>query len=94
MIFGGFRIKDIVSRVIKKNRSDQYALALCCIVKDEDEYLQEWIKYHLKIGVQHFFIYDNESKTPVSDTLKTLGLSQFATVLKIYGKAKQVKATG
>jgi hypothetical protein len=92
MIFGGFQIKDIVGRVIKKNRGDQYVLALCCIVKDEDEYLQEWMEYHLKIGVQHFFIYDNESKKAVSDTLKTLSLSQFATVLRIYGKAKQVKA--
>jgi len=92
IVFGGFRIRDILTKIVQKDRKEMYELALCCIVKDENEYLEEWISYHLKIGVQHFFIYDNESKIPVHKTLETLGLLQYVTVSNIYGKAKQIKA--
>jgi len=45
-------------------------IAICLIIKDENEYLQEWIDYHRSIGIDHFFIYDNESKEPVKDDSK------------------------
>jgi hypothetical protein len=69
-----------------------YNLAICCIVKDENEYLEEWINYHLKTGVQHFYIYDNESSTPIYDTLADLKLLEHVTVTSIEGVAKQVEA--
>jgi hypothetical protein len=72
--------------------SKRYYLAICCIIKDENEYLEEWISYHLKTGVQHFYIYDNESSTPINDTLSELNLLKYATVTRIDGKAKQVEA--
>lgn len=33
--------------------------ALVCIAKDEDEYLIEWIDYHLKLGFTDIFVYQN-----------------------------------
>lgn len=69
-----------------------FTLAICAIVKDENDYLAEWINYHLKTGVQHFFIYDNDSSTPICDTLESLDLLKYATVIKTIGKAMQVKA--
>ena len=36
-------------------------LAVCVIVKDEDLYLREWVAYHALLGVEHFYIYDNDS---------------------------------
>lgn len=45
-------------------------IAICLIIKDENEYLQEWMDYHRKVGVSHFYIYDNNSKVPVSQFLK------------------------
>jgi hypothetical protein len=36
-------------------------LAIVCIVKDEADYLEEWLAYHVALGVDHFFIYDNGS---------------------------------
>ena len=29
------------------------------MLKDETDALVEWIKYHALLGVQHFYIYDN-----------------------------------
>jgi hypothetical protein len=34
-------------------------IALVCIAKNEDPYIQEWIKYNLKLGFDKIFIYQN-----------------------------------
>ncbi|MCM1373071.1 MAG: glycosyltransferase family 92 protein [Bacteroides sp.] len=39
----------------------KYYLAICAISKDEGPYLKEWVEWHLKQGVEKFYIYDNES---------------------------------
>ncbi len=38
-----------------------YNLAVVAIMKCEGPYLKEWLDYHLAAGVDHFYIYDNES---------------------------------
>lgn len=32
---------------------------LCCIAKNENNYIREWVDYHLKLGFCKIFIYDN-----------------------------------
>ena len=44
--------------------------ALCLLIKDENIYLPEWLEHHHNIGIDHFYIYDNNSKKPILDTLK------------------------
>ena len=34
--------------------------ALVCIAKNEDHYIDEWIEYYLKLGIDHIFIYQND----------------------------------
>ena len=36
-------------------------LSLCSIYRDLAEYLREWIEFHRLVGVERFFLYDNES---------------------------------
>lgn len=36
-------------------------------VRDENEYLDEWVMYHLSIGFDHIVIYDNKSQIPVKN---------------------------
>lgn len=85
-------LRDLYSPLLSFLNKPKYYLSLCCIVKDENRYLQEWISYHMKIGVEHFYIYDNESAVPVEDTLSELGLLQYATVITIKGAAMQMTA--
>ena len=40
-----------------KENSSLYQLSLILIFKDEAPYLQEWLEYHLMLGVQHFYLY-------------------------------------
>lgn len=32
-------------------------IAICAIVKNEDFYIEEFIKYHLKLGVDHIYFF-------------------------------------
>ncbi len=36
-------------------------LAICAIAKNEGAYFEEWIDWHRGLGVEKFYIYDNES---------------------------------
>jgi len=35
-------------------------VALVCIAKNETDYIEEWVKYHLKLGFDKIFIYQND----------------------------------
>ena len=35
-------------------------VALICTAKDEDNYIDEWIDYHFKLGIDDIFIYENQ----------------------------------
>lgn len=37
----------------------RYYLSFVICVKDEGAYIREWIEYHLLMGVNHFYIYNN-----------------------------------
>ena len=43
------------------SQSVKYISSICLLAKDEDRYLDEWIMYHIGIGIDHIFIYDNGS---------------------------------
>lgn len=38
-----------------------YKVAVCGIFKNEAPYLKEWIEYHEMIGIEHFYLYNNNS---------------------------------
>lgn len=40
----------------------QYDLSMVAIFQDEARFLPEWIEYHQSQGVQHFWMYNNNSK--------------------------------
>ncbi|MHC1782818.1 MAG: glycosyltransferase family 92 protein [Anaerolineaceae bacterium] len=67
-------------------------LSLCLIAKDENSYLQEWLDYHILLGVEHFWIYDNESAVPLAKAIKDYIEQGWATVNTIRGSAMQMHA--
>jgi Glycosyltransferase family 92 len=38
-----------------------YKLSIAAIFQNDAPYLEEWIEYHKKVGVEHFYLYDNLS---------------------------------
>jgi hypothetical protein len=50
----------MVSQREKKFNAPHY-LSVCAIMKNEGPYLKEWIEFHRIVGVEKFYLYDNES---------------------------------
>ncbi len=69
-----------------------YYLALCCIARDEDHLLKEWLAYHAILGVEHFYIYDHCSKRPIRDLLGGYADSSRVTIRRIQGERMQLPA--
>ena len=53
----------IKMNAINANSGDEkeYKVSLCTIFKNEAPYLKEWIEFNHLIGVDHFFLYNNNS---------------------------------
>lgn len=48
----------------------KYNVAVCAIFKNEAQYLKEWIEFHHIIGVEHFYLYNNNSEDDYLSVLK------------------------
>lgn len=53
----------VLKTIFRKKASDdkKYYVSICGIFKDEAFYLKEWIEYHKKAGVDHIYLYNNNS---------------------------------
>ena len=65
-------------------------LSLCLTCKDENDYLPEWLDYHILMGVDRFYIYDNESQISLRESLKEYIERGWVVVVDISGKAMQL----
>lgn len=54
--FGGI---DLAAQA---SATKKYNLSVCAIFKEEGRYLKEWIEYHKLVGVDHFYLYSNNSR--------------------------------
>ncbi|MCX6059045.1 MAG: glycosyltransferase family 92 protein [Chloroflexi bacterium] len=64
-------------------------LSLCLTCKDENDYLPEWLDYHILMGVDRFYIYDNESQISLRESLKEYVERGWVVVVDIPGKGIQ-----
>jgi hypothetical protein len=67
-------------------------LSLCLICKDENDYLAEWLDYHILLGVDRFYIYDNGSQISLRETLADYIQRGWVVVIDIKGLAVQLYA--
>jgi glycosyl transferase family 92 len=44
-----------------RDEPPEHYLAICAIYRDEASYMKEWVEFHRLAGVQHFYLYDNNS---------------------------------
>ena len=82
-------------RWIFKKRSKgefKYHLSICAIIKDEGEYIEEWVKYYLAIGVNHFYIFDNGSTDNTKEVLQKYIDKGLVSFISFPGKVKQLDA--
>lgn len=76
----------------EKNRKFPQYLSLCAIVKNEAPYLPEWIEFYKLVGVEKFYIYDNESSDNTKEVLKPYIDAGDVVYTYQQGQAQQVVA--
>ncbi|MBR1544984.1 MAG: glycosyltransferase family 92 protein [Alphaproteobacteria bacterium] len=69
----------------------KYNLSICLIVKNAAKYMDEWINYHKLVGIDHFYIYDNESEDNLKEVLKPYIKSGLVDYMYVKGKGMQSK---
>lgn len=47
--------------------------AICVLIKDENDYLDEWLKYHLNLGIDEIFLYEDYGSKSHLDIVKSYG---------------------
>ena len=67
-------------------------LAVVAILKDEGNYLKEWLDYHLLAGVDHFYLYDNDSSDNQAEVAKPYVEAGLVDYFPLPGKAMQMVA--
>jgi hypothetical protein len=72
--------------------SFQYELAICAIFKNEARFLDEWITFHSGVGVQHFYLYDNDSSDRPEVVLGDWVRRGVVTLMTWPGRARQPAA--
>ena len=74
---------------VKIPQNNGRGLAVVLIAKNEAPYIEEWINFHVRQGVTHFIIYDNESTDNFHEILKPYIDSGLVTYHVIKGKCRQ-----
>ena len=69
-----------------------YDLAVVAIFKDEGRYLKEWLDYHLLAGVEHFYLYNNNSSDDYAEVLAPYIEQELVTLTNLPGKTMQTFA--
>lgn len=54
----------------KNQKKKKYEVSILAIFKNEANYLKEWIEYHRIVGVDHFYLYNNNSEDCYLDVLE------------------------
>lgn len=77
-----------LSGAIKK----KWMAAIVVILKDEALYAEQWITYHLSLGFEHFFVYDNGSSDDISAVLRKFIIGGVVTLISWPVRAGQIDA--
>jgi len=75
----------------KFSRKPKYFLCATIIIKNEAPYIEEWILFHKLMGVEKFFIYDNDSTDNILQILTPYIKSGLVKYKKWHGFRPQLK---
>ena len=70
----------------------KHGLSVVCAVKNEAEDLLEWLHFHRLAGVDHFYLYDNESTDETRTVIKSFPWPDMITYHYVEGDFGQIRA--
>lgn len=70
IMFRGLLIFVFFASVLSAKERFRYEISIGAMFQNEAPYLREWIEYHRLIGVDHFYLYNNNSDDDFESVLK------------------------
>lgn len=72
-------------------KEKKYNVSICAIFKNEAPYLKEWIEFNNIVGVDHFYMYNNNSEDDYEAVLKSYIKSGLVTLIDWPQNQKQME---
>ena len=85
-------LKEAIENKKRKEINFKHNIAIVAICKNEGPYIKEWIEYHKLVGIDKFYIYDNESNDSTQLVLKKYINNGIVKYTYFPGKARQLDA--
>ena len=83
----------IVRFFLKKPKyNKQFKISICGIFKNESPFLKEWIEFHEMIGIEHFYLYNNNSEDNYQEILQPYIEQGLVTLIDWPYEQAQIKA--
>ncbi|XP_022856133.1 glycosyltransferase family 92 protein RCOM_0530710-like [Olea europaea var. sylvestris] len=76
----------------KKKSEGKFELCVCTMVWNQASALREWIMYHAWLGVERWFIYDNNSDDGIEEVIRELDLEEYNVTRHIWPWIKTQEA--
>lgn len=90
LLLGYLKYKNIIKT--EQNKKFPYTLSITAIMKNEGPYLKEWLDFHILVGVEKFYLYDNDSTDNTKEILKPYIKKGIVDYTYWPGKAQQQNA--
>lgn len=84
--------RPVYRRELETQDRVKHDFCVCTMVRNQARFLKEWVMYHTRIGVRHWFIYDNNSDDPIEEVVKSLGKSGYNITRHIWPWVKTQEA--
>ena len=85
-------VYGIFRRIISKNTTKKYNLAIVVIAKNEQDYIKEWVSFHKVMGFDKIILYDNDSNDNTVNEIKPFINEGYIIYNKISGVKQQLNA--
>ncbi|CAN4124326.1 unnamed protein product [Withania somnifera] len=86
------KISDLKSEGRKNVENGKYDLCVCTMVWNQASALREWIMYHSWLGVERWFIYDNNSDDNIKDVIEELETENYNVTRHVWPWIKTQEA--
>jgi hypothetical protein len=74
--------EEIIETNVNKYPNYENKILMSTIVKDEDEYICQWINYHNLMGIEKFIIYDNSENYTLENKLQDFINKEIVLLIK------------
>lgn len=93
----GSGILPTIARPISRTASNpktrkRHEMCICTMVRNQDRFVMEWVKYHAEMGVDRWFIYDNNSDDDIVSVIESLISANYEVTRHVWPWVKTQEA--